>query len=259
AGRDLGGHTFAVRARRVGEHAAALSLSTLERRAGAALGKSGRVDLAHPEVEVRVVIAAQAHVGRLLAGVDRPSFEARAVKNRPFFSPVSLHPRFARALANLARVRRGERVLDPFCGTGGVALECGLVGARVFAGDIDGRMVAGTRETLVHYGVQGGVVEDRDVGEAPEFAPGVDAIVTDPPYGRASMTAREDIEALYARFFAAAQAALRSGGRLATVLPEPALVALGARRLALEAEFPYKVHGSLTRRFVLYRKPHLEG
>ena len=105
---DLGGATFAVRGRRVREHHPDLPLGDVERTLGALLAATGKVDLRAPKVEVRVLLAEWAYVGALLAEVDRAAFEARAVKNRPFFSPVSLHPRFARALVNLARVRHVE-------------------------------------------------------------------------------------------------------------------------------------------------------
>lgn len=254
SGIDLGGATFAVRARRVREHHPDLPLSDLERAIGALLAEKGKVDLRDPEVEVRLVVAEWAHAGALVAEIDRSAYERRAVKHRPFFSPVSLHPRFARALVNLARVKPGDRVLDPFAGTGGTALEAGLVGAKVYAGDIDARMVAGTKRTLEAYGVPGAVVEERDVGEAPEFAPGVDAVVTDPPYGRSATLAQEATRDLYTRFFVAAAEALRPGGRLVAGLHDEDLVALGGEILELEAVFPHRVHASLTRRFAVYVK-----
>ncbi|MHB8606006.1 MAG: TRM11 family SAM-dependent methyltransferase, partial [Thermoplasmatota archaeon] len=199
-----------------------------------------------------------------------------------------------------ARGPAGARVLDPFCGTGGLALECALVGARVLASDLDARMVAGTAQTLAHYEFQSpgfvregheGIakaaeadprsgtaapfarpsrpsrtergrllaVETRDVGEAPEFVaahggPAVEAIVTDPPYGRASTLHREEMGALYDRFFAAAHEALAPGGRLAAVFPSEAHARRGEKWFALEAVHAARVHRSLTRYFCVYRR-----
>lgn len=254
ATRDLLGRTFVVRARRMGGAQPEVNASALARDLGAILARSGKVDLGKPEIEVRVLLAGRAHVGRVLVDVDRPGFEARHVRNRPFFSPVTLHPRLARCLVNLARVREGDRVLDPFCGTGGTALETALVGARVLASDIDPRMVAGTRATLEHFGVHDAVVEERDVGEAPQFAPALDAIVTDPPYGRSATTAREGTEKLYARFFAAAAAALKPGGRVSGAFPSRAAVEAPRAGLALEEAHDVRVHASLTRTFAVWRR-----
>lgn len=251
---DMDARAFAVRIRRMGGAWADLDGPALARQLGGLLARTGRVDLDKPEVEVRVILADRAYAGAVVAEVDRSAYEARHVRHRPFFSPVTLHPRWARCLVNLARVRRGDRVLDPFCGTGGTALEAGLVGARVFVSDLDPRMVEGTRATLAHYGLSDFVAEERDVGEAPEFVAeraggAVDAIVTDPPYGRSATTAREETEKLYARFFAAAAACLQPGGRLAAAFPSRAVVEQPRAGLLLEEAHDLKVHRSLTRTF----------
>lgn len=61
---------------------------------------------------------------------------------RPFNAPLhrrdwrtqtvigSLHPPVAAALAQLARIERGHRVLDPFCGAGTLLLEAHQIEAR---------------------------------------------------------------------------------------------------------------------------------
>jgi tRNA (guanine10-N2)-dimethyltransferase len=197
--------------------------------------------------------------------VDRRGLDARHVKHRAHFAPVSLHPRYARALVNLARVRDGDRVADPFCGTGGLALEAGLVGARVFASDLDPRMAVGTRATLDEMGVRGALVETRDVGELPEFAGGgrgaagggaLDAVVTDPPYGRSSTTNFEQLDALYDRFFAAAHAALKPGGRLALITPSAELRARAGERhgFRLSEAYEQRVHKSMTRYYGVFSR-----
>lgn len=252
---NLEGATFAVRAKRYQNAHPEMPLQDLERAIGRVLAETGKVDLSAPATEVRVLVSEFAHAGGLLARVDRTAFEARHVKHRPYFSPISLHPRYARALVNLARVRPGDRVVDPFSGTGGTALEAALVGARVFASDLDLRMVAGTEETLTHFGVRAEAVEHRDVGELPEFCPGADAIVTDPPYGRSATTEGEGIDALYERFFLAAREALRPGGRVALAVPHARHLERGAQHLTLEDHHVMRVHRSLDRHFAVFRKP----
>jgi len=254
-GLNLEGATFAVRAKRIGTSHPEIPMQDLEKAIGVVLAQTGRVDLTRPQTEVRVVVSEWAHSGGLLAKVDRSAFEARHVKNRPYFSPISLHPRYARTLVNLARVRPGDRVADPFCGTGGICLEAALVGARVYASDLDNRMVVGAEETLAHFGQRAEAVENRDIGELPEFAPGLDAIVTDPPYGRSATTEGEGIEKLYDRFFHAAREALRPGGRLALAFPDERHVQRGGEFLTLEQTHVMRVHRSLNRYFAVYRKP----
>lgn len=245
--------TLAVRVRKLEGAHPQLSTNAIARGLGAAL--KGPVDLATPEVDVRVLIAREAHVGRLLVELDRKAFDARAVKHRAHVAPVSLHPRYARTLVNLARIRAGQRVADPFCGTGGLVIEAGLVGARVLASDLDPRMAEGTRETLATMGVKEAVVETRDVGELPQFSgTKLDVVISDPPYGKSSTTNREPMRELYERFLASAHEALRPGGRLAVIFPSPTLRELAATRFSLIEAYEQRVHGSMTRHYGVFQR-----
>ncbi|MHB8586041.1 MAG: THUMP domain-containing protein [Thermoplasmatota archaeon] len=249
--------TFAVRVHRVETSFAAVAAPDLARSIGAIIGQGGaRVDLASPDVEVRIVLSDALYAGRLLASIDRKSFEARHVANRPFFSPIVLHPRIARAMANMARIGPGARVLDPFCGTGGLLLEAALLGAKVWGSDIDPRMAAGTLLTLEHFGCKPEGVEERDVGEAPEFvgSASLDAVLTDPPYGRSATTAREGPAKLYDRFFAAAAASLRPAGWLVAGFPSRRVLETPRRGLSLVESHDIRVHKSLTRSVGVWRK-----
>jgi len=252
---DLKGQRFAIRARRVEASHEELPLSDTVKAIGAILAVSGKVDLTSPELEIRLVLANDAHTGALLAEIDRKAIDARHVKHRAHFAPVSLHPRFARALVNLAQVRAGDRVADPFCGTGGLCIEAGLVGAKVHASDLDPRMAEGTRQTLESFGARDFVTEARDVGELPDFTGGnLDAVVSDPPYGRSSTTNREGIEKLYDRFFDAAHEALKPGGRLAFITADPTLRERATRRFTLVETHDQRVHRSMTRHWCVYAR-----
>lgn len=252
---DLKGATFAVRARRIEGAHPEFPLRDTERAAGAVLGGTGKVDLGSPELEIRIVVAEQAHVGALVGSVDRRALDARHVKHRAHFAPVSLSPRYARALVNLAGVRAGDRVADPFCGTGGILLEAALVGASVYGGDLDPRMVEGARATLEELGVRGATIEARDVGELPEFAGGpLDAIVSDPPYGRSSTTNREEMTTLYDRFFAAAHAVLKPGGRLAFINANAELRERAGRLFQPVEAHEQRVHRSMTRYWGVFER-----
>ena len=95
------------------------------------------VVLDHPDSEIRGMITDdKVYVGIKQVEIPRKNFETRKVQNRPFFSPISLHPKVARALVNLSEVEKNETLLDPFCGTGGILLEAGLIGANVIGNDI---------------------------------------------------------------------------------------------------------------------------
>jgi len=102
--------------------------------------KDRTVDLTNPDIEMRVVLTdTNVYIGLKIAEIKRTLFEKRKVQHRPFFSPISLHPKLARALVNLSQIKKGKTLLDPFCGTGGMILEAGLFGAHVIGSDIEER------------------------------------------------------------------------------------------------------------------------
>ena len=247
---DLGGaHTFRVRARRSEAAGPAIDGRAVEREAGEAiLARQGmRVDLFKPEAEVRVLLCARAHAGLLGGRIDRHAMVARAGGKRPFSLPVSIHPKFARAMVNLSRARPGARVVDPFCGTGGILIEAALMGCEATGSDLDQRMVAGTRTNLEHLGLRAHLTR-CDVGGFPEALHGpFDAVVTDPPYGKSTWTGGEGPGSVLARFYDAAARGLRPGGRLVLCLPDKHMLPQGDLPFSVESVHPLWVHKSLTR------------
>ncbi len=247
---DLGAaSSFRVRARRTEIARQYVSPKDLEAEAGSAIGaRSGaRVDLGTPEAEVRVILAGMAHAGLLGGSVDRGGMEARAVRHRPFSHPVSIHPKFARAMVNLSRAGPGDVVLDPFCGTGGVVIEAVLLGHRALGSDIDPRMVEGSRENLAALGLEAGV-RLADVGDAgPADGSRVDAIVTDPPYGRSTSLHGDLSDDVLSRLYTMARALLEPGHRLVVCLPDPAMLPREGEGFHVLSVHPMKVHRSLTR------------
>jgi SAM-dependent methyltransferase len=66
-----------------------------------------------------------------------------------------LPPKLAQMLINLAGVTRGSALYDPFCGTGTVLIEAGLLGYTVLGSDLDPRMVAAAEANLVSQSLAG--------------------------------------------------------------------------------------------------------
>lgn len=249
---ELPGKTFRVRACRLDEKHAPEEGVALARRVGGLLSPRYRVDLKNPDVELRILMASKFHVGILAGEIDRQSMEARKPENRPFKHPITLHPKLCRTLVNLTRVKKGDTILDPFCGTGGILLEAGLVGCNPIGGDIDPRMIDGTILNLNHFGIDKPDIRKLDISGWSGISQ-LNAIATDPPYGRSASTAKEPIESLYKRAFAAFHELLKDGGRLAIALPAEKHIAL-AENFVLEDVYPVRVHRSLTRYFCLFMK-----
>lgn len=250
AGLGLPEGSICVRARKVEGRCPDVSTHDLSVKIGRSLSPSHRIDLRRPELSLRVLLSDRALFFLVEGEVERRELDMRKVAERPFFSPISLHPRFARALINLTRARRGDLVLDPFCGTGGIVLEAALMGMRALGSDIDREMVEGCRRNLEHFGVEAELFE-ADVGEVPELLGRVDAVATDPPYGRAASTNKEDIDALYLRAMRAMAEVLPPGGMAGMVLPRE----VRAEGFDVLETHRQRVHRSLTRHYhVLIRR-----
>ena len=186
--------TFAIRAKRFEGMMKDVDSQKLIRSAGALLSKKNSVNLKEPDVVVRMQMCDKVHMYIEQRVADTDLLEKRKVGERPFFSPISLHPKFARALINLTGVKKGGTVLDPFCGTGGIVIEAAEMGMRAIASDFDEEMVIGCQENMDFYGLKLEDSEVLDIGDIGDRFTDIDAVCTDPPYGRSTKTGGEDID-----------------------------------------------------------------
>jgi len=191
--------------------------------------------------------------GRLVAEATPKRLVERRPSKRPFFHPTSLQPKLAGCMTNLTRVSPGEVLLDPFCGAGSILIEAGLLGYRAVGTDIDPRMVEGSRMNLFHYGVEDFLLQ-ADARRLPFSR--VDAVATDPPYGRSATTKGLTPRVLIEEFFSSAVELLRSGGYLcAAASSELGLVDFGGEAgLKVVESYLIRVHGSLTRELAVFRR-----
>lgn len=247
---SFSGDTFALRGRSITDGASISHLKTVIGDAlRAATGMT--VDLDTPDVELVLLVDDQVYLCSTLAAVNRGGFERRKSHHRPFSHPISLHPRIARALVNLSSITEGETLLDPFCGTGGILIEAGLIGARAVGVDIKKQVIEGCRTNLEHYGITDYELHHADATTLSlnEIA----AIVTDFPYGRSTVTG-SDRDTLYRRAFERFADWLPPGRHAIVGMPEKRLAALGERFFALQGVHSLYVHRSLTRHFCVFER-----
>ncbi len=236
-----------VRARTVEGLHADINTHDLAKKVGKVLSQDHDIDLTTPDLTIRVLLSEKVHFFIADHEIDRKQFDLRKVAERPFFSPISLHPRYARALINLTEARRGDTVLDPFCGTGGIVLEAAMLGMKAIGSDIDPEMVEGCKRNLEHFNVQADV-QVADIGDVPSIFGKVGAVATDPPYGRAASTKKEDIDLLYSRGIRATAEVLSSGKRAGIVLPRE----VRTEDMELQELHKQRVHRSLTRHYHIF-------
>ena len=236
--------TFAVRAKRLGTGIAGLSRREIESEAGAKIsGDSRSVDLENPDNELVVVLAGSedasshwddAHVGQLVVwglrdGVSKGAYTGTSPTERPFFKPVTLDPRLARLMVALSFWGGPpSAVVDPFCGTGGIAIEASLMGLEVLASDLDSRMVEGTRTNLEWAGGSGSYRVDECPADRIHENWGKRqgcSFVFDPPYGRNAWTSEDGLDLLLNALVSAKE--MSPDGTVCTMLPSSPEALLG--------------------------------
>ena len=255
ASENLPAGSFAIRVRTLGTGISGFSRSAIAKDAGARItSESNPVDLESPEHEISVILAGPEDPSNhpdplsnsppaIVWGLSNQTWQkstwgGRQPTDRPFFQPVSLEPRLARLLISLAHRPdfTPTTLIDPFCGTGGIAIEGLLAGLSVLASDLDPRMVKGTEANLV-WAIEelcGGEVcgdfpatwdvQEISVDKTPDVWGRVGGAIFafDPPYGRNAWKSDDGFQ-LFLKACSAART-IDGSGSLCTLLPtDPAI------------------------------------
>lgn len=204
--------------------------------------KNPEVDLKNADTSIHLFF----HRGRVFAGLlrhaaDAGQFEKRKPHLRAEMHPTSLHPRLARCMVNLTGIRKGT-ITDPFCGTGGILIEAGLMGLNAEGLDIEKEMLEMAEKNLKKY-----MIKCRlRLKDATEISKKLGYVVSDLPYGKA--TKSQDLRKLYSGFFAVLKKRLQKKAVLG--LPDfiDSRKLLKKAGLIIEKEFTYYIHKSLSKR-----------
>ena len=252
------GDSFAVRVRRVKGVTPELVRVELERKLGEQIlktVKTSRVNLSNPQKTFFGVLTDKRFIfGLKTAEIIPKPFSERRPRRRPFFHPTAMPAKLARVMVNLAQPRMGDLVLDPFCGTGGMLVEAGLIGCRVLGFDAKPHMLRGGLKNLLHYGINLEGVAIADARYPPVAK--VDCIVTDPPYGRSASTLGASTIRIVEDFLSAVGDKIPRGRRICMASPKTIRIADAGEKTGfkhLESHFVY-VHRSLTREIVVFER-----
>ena len=216
--------------------------------------KDRPVNLTKPDIELRAVITENtAYLGIKKAAINTSHFQQRRGHLRPFLSPITLHPKIARAMVNLTQVKKQQTLLDPFCGTGGILIEAGLLGVKVIGSDIEQKMIDGSRKNLDFYQIKKYHLFCTDIAKIIRYTPSVDAIATDFPYARSTTTKGEKLSTLYHRAFETIADVLKKEKYAVIGVSNQEIRTIGEQYLSLIGTYAIKSHRSLTRYFVVYK------
>ncbi|MEA5036990.1 Ubiquinone/menaquinone biosynthesis C-methyltransferase UbiE [bioreactor metagenome] len=236
--------TFCCRVRKIHPVTVNASQLELERMMGHKI--RGTVDLNDPAVEYRAVFTnGRCFFGQVLHTIDRGSYAYRNPQRRAFFHPGVMMPLMARTMVNLTHVEPGQRLCDPFCGTGGMLLECDMMGIDAVGSDYDPEMLNGCRQNLPN-----GAYIRADATNMP-YPDGIfDAIATDLPYGQSTTIGAESIDTLYTESLKEIRRVLKSGGR-AVIVTHKDIRPLAGDLFEIIGYYEQRVHKSLTRRILI--------
>ena len=241
--------TFAVRVKRFDSQ---IDTVASERKAGTLiLSKidNVKVKLKEPKSLIRLIAAGdEVYIAIEKFKLNKKHFEEIKPHKRPFFYPGSMSPKLARCMVNLSRVKSGDLLLDPFCGTGGIIIEAGLIGCKVLGSDINWKMKNGSAINLEYCGVKDYRTVNVDVRELKMYEK-VASVVTDPPYGISTSTGDVDGDEIFNEFFKAIYDNMKDDAYLCMASPHyvdlnPMMENVGFELLE---QYKIKMHKSLTR------------
>jgi putative N6-adenine-specific DNA methylase/tRNA (guanine6-N2)-methyltransferase len=208
---------FRVTGYRRGSHE--FSRVDIQRVAGDVLARRYGAPVSLREYREEIVVTLYERRCCVLANLSRKPLDKRF--HEPYHPRVASKATIAYAMLRLSGITEDTRpphILDPFCGSGTMALEAAALrdDARISAMDFDERSARGTRENASHAGLEDRIeITQGDARKLQDrFASGsVDYIVTDPPYGVRSGT-KMDFGGLYRGLLQGAEEVLSPSGRI---------------------------------------------
>ena len=168
-----------------------IDVQELENSMGDMISKfsQAKVSLDYPDVIIYLVVSDSGN----FFGVSKKLDVKKPKKTGTH--PHELDRKLARAMINLAGVREGDTVCDPFCGTGTILLEAKAMGIGAIGIDYDKKMYNMSRKNLKENGFESRV-ENSGFEHFTSIHDKYDAIVTDLPYGMASKSSEPPRELL---------------------------------------------------------------
>ena len=164
-------------------------------------------------------------------------FSERKPHMRPESQPISLDPKLARCMVNLAN---SDKIIDPFCGTGGILIEAGLIGLDYEGFDIESKMVNSSNKNLKFFGLK----ENAKQGDALKIDYDT-PVVTDFPYGR--NTKSKDLPNLLKQFLVTCNSRIIIGIDSNIEYKN----ALKEANRTLKKEFSIYIHKNLTKKILV--------
>ena len=189
-------------------------------------------------------------LGKTVAIQDIESYKRRDYERPCREAKIGMMPpKLAQIMLNLAQVKEGQLILDPFCGTGVILQEALLMGCRIIGSDFNEKQVQNSKTNLrwleknYLFSSQGFPLYKRESGRfskmdiskidamhlAKKIKPlSVDAIITEttlgpiytkPPVPKEIKKNFKKLEKVYLKFLTQAKKVLKPGARIVMAVP----------------------------------------
>ncbi|MCL4447028.1 MAG: hypothetical protein M0Z77_06535 [Thermoplasmatales archaeon] len=205
----------------------------------------GKVDLNGPDIIYYIYNDDEQLITELIYERKMSELLDPRYKTKPMNHPSSITPILARGMINISGLKKREKFIDPFAGTGTYLIEGYRMGIEGYGIDRSWKMVEGGNSNLRHFNFPE-TIKQGDFSELVNVE-GITAIVTDPPYGRGTKIFSQSRDSLYSSFFS-----LISGirGNKVFCVPSIELLELAREYLDVKLAGTVRVHSSLTRYIV---------
>jgi len=177
---------------------------------------------------------------------NKDDIRDRENKELPEKMPTTLSPKIAKAMLNITGLRKGK-IIDPFCGAGGILIEAARRKFRTTGYDIDKRVIGKAKLNLLHLGIKNVILEKRD---ALTMDKKFSAVVTDMPFGKNSKVKME-LKELYSAFL---KKALKYTKIIVIGMPAEIPKSIIPAQWKIINFFDIYIHKSMTKRIYLLKK-----
>lgn len=144
--------------------------------------QGNKVNLSNPKIIYKVINKKLC----MLIWKNNNSYIKRNPKFRKGFHPAACSAKLARIMINLTGIKKGK-ILDPFCGTGGLLIEGSLMGIDMYGFDLDKKMLDATKLNLNQFNVKANLSQKNALDINKKF----DAIATELPFGKTTKLDRK--------------------------------------------------------------------
>ncbi len=210
--------------------------------------KNPKVDLKEAKTKIFLICDKKIHVGIFLGETDK-SYLGRKAAMKSAVYPTAINPKLAKAMVNLTGAEKNETICDPFCGTGGILVEAGLMGMKTIGCDISPRMINLSTKNLEKNKAK---YWHLQVDDATKARIKCDYVATDLPYGRNSEVT-EKPDKLYLNFLLN----IKTWKIKKAVVSFPGFIdykkIIKNAGFKIEEEFENYIHKSLTKKIVVLK------